>query len=461
MLTQNLPTVYRMFLGDLEVVQRELHEQYGPLIRIAPNEVSSSDSDAISLIYTTQKPLTKTDWYVSFRPRGISEHADLFTETDEEKHTRYRRIVQPAYQMVSILKHQDAIDDCTNLLKVRLDKFAKTNEEVDLGLWLELFAHDVIGHILFGHSFGFLEKGTHVDSFIESVHNAAPLLAFSTAAPAYMRSIIMLAAMCVPSNLKQFKGVQATVVEAKRQTQLRLQRSAEADDQSQDILAQLLRKVGQKDSEAWFTHKEVTLESWAGIMAGADSVAVNLRAVLYYLIRTPDAMSKATQELQTQQHLLSAPVSFAESTKHLPYISACIKEASRLFPSTGFNMSRIAPAQGITLSGVYIPAGYHVGINPQIIQYDKKLFGEDALEFRPERWLESEARKIEMERGMLLFGAGKRTCIGKNVALAEVHKLVPELLRCFDMRMAHDRPWKTFNAGFVRQSDVVVRLAVR
>ncbi|KAI4714964.1 hypothetical protein J4E89_000648 [Alternaria sp. Ai002NY15] len=323
---------------------------------------------------------------------------------------------------------------------MRLDKFAKTNEEVDLGLWLELFAHDVIGHVLFGQSFGFLEKGTHVDSFIESVHNAAPLLAFITAAPTYMRSIIMLAAMCVPSNLKQFKGVQATVVEAKRQTQLRLQRSAEADDQSQDILSQLLRKVGQKDSEAWFTHKEVTLESWAGIMAGADSVAVNLRAVLYYLMRTPDAMSKATQELQTQQHLLSTPVSFAESTKHLPYIT---------------------PAQGITLSGVHIPAGYHVGINPQIVQYDKKLFGEDALEFRPERWLESEARKFEMERGMFLFGAGKRTCIGKNVALAEVHKLVPELLRCFDMHMAHDRPWKTFNAGFVRQSDVIVRLAVR
>ena len=62
MLTQNLPTVYRMFLGDLEVVQRELHEQYGLLIRIAPNEVSSSDPDAISLVYTTQKPLTKTDW---------------------------------------------------------------------------------------------------------------------------------------------------------------------------------------------------------------------------------------------------------------------------------------------------------------------------------------------------------------------------------------------------------------
>jgi hypothetical protein len=56
--------VYRALLGDVEIVQRDLHEQYGPLIRIAPNEVSSSDPDAIPLIYTTQKPLTKTDWYV-------------------------------------------------------------------------------------------------------------------------------------------------------------------------------------------------------------------------------------------------------------------------------------------------------------------------------------------------------------------------------------------------------------
>jgi cytochrome P450 len=108
------------------------------------------------------------------------------------------------------------------------------------------------------------------------------------------------------------------VVDAKRQTTLRLQRSTEENDQSQDILSQLLRAVREKGTEGWFTHKEVKLESWAGIMAGSDSVASNLRAVRYFLMRTPDAMSKATQELQSQQYLLSTPISFTESTKHLP-----------------------------------------------------------------------------------------------------------------------------------------------
>jgi cytochrome P450 len=424
--------------------------------------------------------------YIPMRPQGISEHADLFTETDEEKHTRYRRIVQPAYQMRSILKNEDVIDGCTGLLKKRLKEFAEKNEEVDLGLWLELYAHDVIGHILFGQSFGFMERGTHVDSFIESVHNAVPLLSIVSVAPRYMRNIILLAAICVPGTFKNFKAVQATVVEAKRQTQLRLQRSTEANDENKDILSQLLRIVQAKGSESWFTHKEVTLESWAGIMAGSDSVAINLRAVLYFLMRTPDAMSKVTQELQDQQHLCSTPISFADSTNHLPYISACIKEASRLFPSTGFNLARIAPAQGITLSGLYIPAGYHIGVNAQTVQHDRKLFGEDATQFRPERWLESPARKFELEKGMIFFGAGTRTCIGKNVssscmtdsssltsntgilmpllpqiALAEIHKLIPELLRSFDMQMAHNRSWKTRNGGFVRQTDVIVKLAVR
>src|SRR5687767_14762472 len=102
-----------MFIGDIESAQMKLHQQYGPVVRIAPNEVSCSDPAVIPTIYPTQKPLAKTHWYTAFRARGISEHADLFTETDEEKHTKYRKIVQPAYQMSSVLKNESAIDKCT------------------------------------------------------------------------------------------------------------------------------------------------------------------------------------------------------------------------------------------------------------------------------------------------------------------------------------------------------------
>ena len=62
----------------------------------------------------------------------------------------------------------------------------------------------------------------------------------------------------------------------------------------------------------------------------------------------------------------------------------------------------------------------------------------------------------------LLFPVDKLalTC-AIQIALAEVHKAAPEVLRHFDMHMAHDRPWKTKNAGFNKQSDVIVKLTAR
>lgn len=55
-------------------------------------------------------------------------------------------------------------------------------------------------------------------------------------------------------------------------------------------------------------------------------------------------------------------------------------------------------------------------MNAMVVQHDKEVFGEDSHEFRPERWLVSEQRYRAMEKAMLVFGAGTRTCIGKHVS---------------------------------------------
>lgn len=61
--------------------------------------------------------------------------------------------------------------------------------------------------------------------------------------------------------------------------------------------------------------------------------------------------------------------------------------------------------------------------------------------FRPERWLVDESKDEEKEKQrlkdmgscMLQFGAGSRTCIGKNISLLEIYKVVPSLLRSFEV----------------------------
>ena len=55
------------------------------------------------------------------------------------------------------------------------------------------------------------------------------------------------------------------------------------------------------------------------------------------------------------------------------------------------------------------------------------MYGADADEFKPERWMQSEKRKFELEAAQLTFGAGSRGCMGKDIALMELHKLLPEV----------------------------------
>jgi cytochrome P450 len=137
-------------------------------------------------------------------------------------------------------------------------------------------------------------------------------------------------------------------------------------------------------------------------------------------MRNPQTLAKAHAEIDAAiaAGSLSSPIKYSETTTKLPYVCAAIKEAMRMHPSVGLSMQRHAPAEGIELAGKFIPSGYRIGINPAVVHYDKIVFGDDADVFRPERWLVAEEQWKAMDRSLLIFGAGTRTCIGKNVGLS-------------------------------------------
>lgn len=56
-----------------------------------------------------------------------------------------------------------------------------------------------------------------------------------------------------------------------------------------------------------------------------------------------------------------------------------------------------------------------------------------------------------MDKHMLAFGTGSRGCIGKKISLPEMHKLVPEVLRHFDLELVNNSAWKTMNVWFCSQ----------
>ncbi len=145
-------------------------------------------------------------------------------------------------------------------------------------------------------------------------------------------------------------------------------------------------------------------------------------------------MGRLRQELDNAN--LSALPRYKE-TNHLPYLNVVIKEAIRLHAPVGVILERLVPEGGVTLCGHFFPEGTIVGCNPAVVHMDKRVYGRKypVTQYRPERWLEAtEEERAEMERLFMAFGSGKRTCIGKNISLLEVYKLVPLLLSKFNVR---------------------------
>jgi cytochrome P450 len=123
----------------------------------------------------------------------------------------------------------------------------------------------------------------------------------------------------------------------------------------------------------------------------------------------------------------------------------------------------VAPEGGITVSGVYVPGGTCVGGNAYVVNRSAETFGADVEAWRPERWLgagEGEGRR-KMAAGMLTvrdgllvslcavvggeadvrqFGAGRRVCMGKPIAMMEMKKLVAFLVLNYKVSRAC-MPW--------------------
>lgn len=150
-----------------------LHAKYGPVVRIAPNEVSVSSPEAARTVLAAGKHFTKTDFYTVFPP---PENPDIFTEVREHVHAQKKKVANVPYSMAAMQKLGPFIDDTIELLAGRLEALADSGGRgggrADLGAWLHYFAFDVLGEVAFGRRFGFLEEGRDVEGAIRVIDNS-------------------------------------------------------------------------------------------------------------------------------------------------------------------------------------------------------------------------------------------------------------------------------------------------
>lgn len=254
----------------------------------------------------------------------------------------------------------------------------------------------------------------------------------------------------------------------------------------QDMAHQIFQIYEEKGEKVDFGWGDVQQESFGALFAGSDTTAISFRSLFYHLMHTPAAYEKLQAEIDQafEDDRLSEIPTFQEASK-LPYLDACIKEGLRVYPGAQLckfairhcfpldlavsdspceisALPRIVPKEGMTLCGKFIPGGYIVGCNAAVVQQDKKIFGEDADSFNPDRWLDQE-RANHMDKYMMAFGFGTRTCLGKNIARLQLYKLSPLIIRHFKLEFWDPKKtqWHTRNTFFARQEGIITRVTRR
>ncbi|KAF2475031.1 cytochrome P450 [Lindgomyces ingoldianus] len=432
----------------------------GP-IRISPTMLLFPRPSALKDIYWDPKCNMKSGLYGT----GALGPPHLFTTLDGEQHKALRKALSNAPWTIGQLKNtwEQRFDDQVNLFVKRMNEHAAAKRTVCLSDKVAEFAADIMSMISFTEPFGCVDNQRDEKDILSNWRKGLDFFGFVGRFRFFREKIIKLPVVglwFLPA-ISNDSGMGWLMCEADRQVSNRERQNAEKPfDGKPDFMQHCLDARYSDGSPLSPTQKRahVTLL----IQAGADTTGTALGSILRFLVTNKDAFHRAREEIDAADNagLLSTPILYEETRQHLPFFAACIKEGLRLNPPATNLFARVAPVGGKFIDGHFIPEGTEITSHAYVVQRNKALYGEDAEQFRPERWLESEKRSFEYEAAQFTFGVGPRVCLGKDIAVMELYKLLPETIRRFDIVL--ENPGRYVVAGGVAYNqDFMGRLLSR
>ena len=206
------------------------------------------------------------------------------------------------------------------------------------------------------------------------------------------------------------------------------------DDDGRTNLLTSLVEAEDPETGARLDESDVASEAMFFLVAGSHSTAASLGFLFWHLLHGPKILARVEEEMEKelQEPLADGILSYAGMESRLSYFSAVMKENFRLTPAVQNPLPKVVPQppHETVIAGLEIPPGSVVAANIWCLQRNPEIWGADAEEFRPERWLDGQKG---LEKYLLHFGAGHRACVGQNMALISMWKSTVEILRKFEI----------------------------
>ncbi|VVB09729.1 unnamed protein product [Arabis nemorensis] len=313
-----------------------------------------------------------------------------------------------------------------------LDHFAKEGTSVDLQDVFGRFTFDTILILITGSDPQSLSIEMHEDELAKALDDVGEGVLYRHIKPKFLWKLqnwmrIGQEKKMVEANAT-FDRVCAKYISAKREEILDLS----SGESHEDLLTSFIKLDTTKyellhPSDDKFLRDTIL----AFILAGRDTTASGLSWFFWLLSENPQVVLKIRQEIIDTD--LSRTDNGQENLDKLVYLHGALCEAMRLYPPVSFGRKS-------SIESDVLPSGHKVEANSKIIisiyamGRMRAIWGEDALQFKPERWIsENGCLKHEPSFKFLAFNSGPRTCLGKHLAMIQMKTVAVEILRNYDI----------------------------
>ncbi|KAJ6577835.1 cytochrome P450 [Mycena capillaripes] len=216
------------------------------------------------------------------------------------------------------------------------------------------------------------------------------------------------------------------------------------NDGGKDVMSLLVRSNASAESEMHLTDEELVSCTSMILFAGTGTASAGINRMFHILSMYPDIQEKLRTEILATLEYLDY-----DSLVALPYLDGVVREILRLYPPASPVMYREAvtdavlplstPITGLDgkfIHSIAVPKGTSIYIAIAAANHNKQIWGEDALEFKPERWTNGNADSVTTKLcgiygNTMTFLGGGRSCIGFKFAQLEMKILAFVLLRAF------------------------------
>ena len=348
-----LPFVNAHIKGKLHDYFCDLHAQYGPIVRVAPDELTTIDASAWKEVYQRRPGLPKDPFARTPPPNGAET---LFT-AEGHTHARIRRTFADAFSDKAIREQSRCVESFVDLLisRLRRDVVQTGDGSVDIAKYYGYAAIDIMGELCLGESFHSLE-GNNEHTWIMGFFLGAKFGSIRSSLSRFypLDEIIAWIFMQMTSRIRQ-KNLRFGVDMITR----RLDKGDLGSGRSDIISPVIGNMIDPKDAATkskGITRDELNINLLAMLMAGSQLTTTALAASTYYLITFPETMKKLKQEINTC--FATEKDITITSTLGMPYLEAVVSETLRMHhPTPSDPKSRVVAAGGQQIAGYMVPGG--------------------------------------------------------------------------------------------------------